>query len=120
MASIAGIFITISFDWVVRIWLHHAVPVPISLLAGFAVWNVLNAGGTALAAFLNAASVIRFQVVIASIFAALCLGLKVLMLIKASIAWLPWVTAVTWILTNAVPLICFRRRILTSVFSRKY
>lgn len=120
IASIAGIFIIVGFDWVVRIWLHHAVPVPISLLAGFAVWNVLNAGGTALAAFLNAASVIRFQVVIASTFAALCLGLKVLMLIKASIAWLPWVTAVTWILTNAVPLICFRRRILTSVFSRKY
>lgn len=120
IASIVGIFIIAGFDWIVRIWLHHAVSVPISLLAGFAVWNVLNAGGTALAAFLNAASVIRFQVVTASIFAALCLGFKVLMLLKVSIAWLPWVTAVTWTLTNAVPLFCFRRRILTSIFSRKY
>ena len=119
-ASVIGTMIIVGFNWIIRIWLHHVAHVPVQLLVGFVAWAVLDAGGTALATFLNAASVIRFQVITASIFAVACFGLKILVVAKTSIEWLPWVTVTTWTLTNALPLLCFRQRILNGIFMRDY
>jgi O-antigen/teichoic acid export membrane protein len=120
IAGILGILIAAGFDWITSFWLHGVLAVAPLLLAGFAIWSVLEAAGTALATFLNAASVMRFQVLSTSAFALLCFGCKAWIVARSGINWLPWVTITTWSLTTALPFLWFRKRILAEAFNRKY
>jgi len=120
IAGCVGSLIVIGFDWITGFWVHRALAVATPMLVGFAIWSVLEAAGTALATFLNAASVMRYQVITASIFAILCLACKVWTIPNLGVEWLPWVTAATWSITNALPILWFRKRIMTDIFARKY
>jgi O-antigen/teichoic acid export membrane protein len=115
-----GAVIVVAFDWIASLWVHQALAVAKPMLVGFAIWSVLEAAGTSLATFLNAASVMRFQVIIASTFAILCFTCKVWAIPNLGVTWLPWVTATTWSVTNALPILWFRKRIKADVFARKY
>ena len=120
VAGILGTLIVFGFDRITGFWLHRALAIAPLLLFGFATWSVLEAAGTATATLLNAASVMRFQVIAASTFAVLCFGGKAWVAAKMGIGWLPWVTIATWSLTNALPFLWFRKRILASVVAGKY
>jgi hypothetical protein len=50
---------------ILRLWAGPLVSPPLSLMAGFAVWTVLWTAGSTVAAFLNGAGVLRFQVITA-------------------------------------------------------
>lgn len=120
IAGVASLLIFTCFHWIAHLWLHRVILVPALLLAGFAVWAVLESGGTAISTFLNAASVMRFQVITTSIFSILCFGFKALVVTNSSIEWLPWVTVVIWSSTSALPFLLLRRRIFNDVFERRY
>jgi O-antigen/teichoic acid export membrane protein len=86
-----------------RLWVRDAVTPSLALLLAFAVWKVVEAGGGALAMFLNGARVIRLQVWCAIPTALLAIGLK--------LAWVPvlgapgavWASVVAYLLCTALP-----------------
>ncbi|MBS0571254.1 MAG: oligosaccharide flippase family protein [Proteobacteria bacterium] len=120
IASVLGVVFATGFGWISNFWLHRDLAVGSVLLVGFAVWSLLEGVGTATSTLLNAASVMRFQVIVASSFAVLCFSGKAWMAATFGIEWFPWITVLTWSLTNALPFLWFRKRLLAEVFGRRY
>jgi O-antigen/teichoic acid export membrane protein len=84
-------------------WVGSRIHPPFFLLLGLAVWTVFNCCGDALASFLNGASVIRFQVVIASIFGVGCLTFKIFLIRRYGIEGIPWATILSYGLFVVIP-----------------
>lgn len=119
-AAASGTGIAMAFDQIAAVWVPGQPTVATTLLAGFVVWCVVEAAGTALATFLNAASVLRYQLATAVAFAILCLGFKFWIVARGEIALLPWVTAATYFVAAVLPFLWFGPRILKNAFSRNY
>jgi O-antigen/teichoic acid export membrane protein len=119
-AGVAGAAAAWGFAAIAGVWVQHPLAVGGVLLAGFAAWCVLEAAGTCVATFLNAASVMRFQVVTACAFAALCVAGKAWVIAHAGIDWVPWVTVGTYLATSVIPFVLLRQRILAGVLDRSY
>lgn len=112
--------LVVGFDQISTLWLRESLTVTPALLAGFAVWVVIDAAGNSLATFLNAASVVRFQVLVASIFAATCLLTKYLGILYLGACALPYAAACTFILFNLAPTLMFGRRLVGNVLKLEY
>src|SRR5262249_31335094 len=56
-------------DVLARLWFQQPIALGFGLLAGMALWAVLEAAGSGLAMFLNGASIVRIQVCLSVIFA---------------------------------------------------
>jgi len=119
-ASIIGIGIALGFDQITALWVRTHLPVATALLAGFVVWCVVEAAGTALATFLNAASVLRYQLATAIVFAVLCLSIKIWVVTQGNVSMLPWVTAATYVVVAVLPFCWLGPRILKHAFSQHY
>jgi hypothetical protein len=119
-AAVCATAAALGFKPIVELWLHRPLIASGLLLGGFVVWCTLEAAGTGVAAFLNAASVMRFQVATACAFAVLCFAGKAWIIAKTGIDLVPWVTTSTYLLTSAIPFVLLRRRILAGVFTKAY
>jgi O-antigen/teichoic acid export membrane protein len=93
-------------------WVGPRIHPPFFLLLGLAIWTVFNCCGDALASFLNGASVIRFQVVVASLFGAGCLSLKIYLIRRYGIEGIPWATIIAYGLLNVVPVCLYVPRFI--------
>lgn len=119
--AIAGaLFIGFGFDVIIGFWIKKPLPVSGWLVAGFAIWCVVDAAGTAIATFFNAASIVRYQVVVAIIFAMACLATKVTAVGYVGIAGVPWATIATYSLISLAPTIVLLPRLLAHATSRRY
>jgi len=88
---------------ILSLWVGHNVTPPLLLLLGLGVWKVIEAGGNALAAFLNGANVVRLQVIIATLTAISAIILKIFLVQKIGVAGVVWATAVSYLCFAAVP-----------------
>jgi len=84
-------------------WVGSRIHPPFFLLLGLAIWTVIGCCGDALASFLNGASVIRFQVIVASIFGMVCVITKVVFVHRFGITGVPWATITAYLLLSALP-----------------
>lgn len=119
-AAVCAVVLALGFTPIIKLWVHHLLIVSGMLLGGFALWCVIEAAGTALATFLNAASVMRFQLITASVFAVICFAGKAWIIVRFGITWVPWVSVIAYVLAYVLPLIWYGRRIFANVFARKY
>jgi len=117
--AIATLFAT-CFNYIAILWVHKPVAISSVLLIGFAVWCVIDAAGTAIATFLNAASIMRFQLIVAGAFAITCLTCKVWAIAYLGIDAIPWVTTITYSLISLLPTILLRRRLISSAILKTY
>jgi O-antigen/teichoic acid export membrane protein len=78
-------------------WIGPRISPPFVLLLGLALWTVVDCCGNTLAMFLNGASIMRFQIVMASIFGLACLGLKIYLTGRFGIVAVPWATLLTYV-----------------------
>jgi O-antigen/teichoic acid export membrane protein len=85
------------------------------LIAGFAIWAILESIGTAVGTLLNGASQLRFQVATSIVFATLCITGKVLLVNDFGTAALPWVTVVSYAAAWLLPFILMRRSIMDRI-----
>ncbi len=97
---------------------NKAIHPPFLLLAGLAVWCVLDCCGNALAVFMNGASVMRFQILTASIFGVACVSAKIIFLQRFGVAAIPWSTIVTYGLCTVIPCAVFIPRTLRRLQSK--
>ena len=93
-------------------WVGSRIQPSFVLLAGLAIWTVMSSCGDSLAMFMNGASVIRFQVITASIFGVGCLVAKILFIRHFGVAAIPWATILTYGFLNALPLAIYIPRLL--------
>ncbi|MGY3265904.1 O-antigen/teichoic acid export membrane protein [Lysobacter sp. HA35] len=120
ISGVAALTLFEGFDRLVAAWVHRPIEAAASLVAGFAAWCVLESVGATWSAFLNAASVLRYQVATSVAFATLCFAAKVALLSRGEVAWLPWATVTTYLVINVPAALIFGRRIVAAVFARTY
>ena len=64
-AAAMSLVLVLAGPALLRLWVGNAVVVPFALILGFGGWKVIEAGGTALAMFLNGVNALRIQMVFA-------------------------------------------------------
>jgi O-antigen/teichoic acid export membrane protein len=84
-------------------WVGSRIHPPFPLLLGLAIWTVFSCCGDALSSFLNGASVIRVQVVVASIFGAGCLTAKIIFIRHYGVPGIPWAAIVSYAVLVILP-----------------
>lgn len=99
--------------WVIPHWTQGAVTVPWTLLALLALWTTIEAGGSAFATYLNAAGIVREQVVVVILFCVVALPLKVFAATEAGASGLVAGTIIAYLVTNVcLFLTVYRSRVL--------
>jgi O-antigen/teichoic acid export membrane protein len=81
---------------IIHMWVGTKVSPSCSLLGGLAIWGILNAIGFPISMFLNGASVIRFQVVIASLMAIVNLGLSIILTMHFGVSGPVWGSIISY------------------------
>lgn len=110
-ATIAALVLCIGFDTIIALWVRTPVTYSMVLVAGMGTWCVVEAAGTALSTFFNAASVLRYQLITAAIFSATCIAGKAWVLSHWNVPLMPWVTVTTYLLACMLPLAWYGRRL---------
>ena len=93
-------------------WVGPRIHPPMLLLIGLAIWTILNCCGDALSSFLNGASIVQFQIIVAVIFGAGCLTLKITLTRKFGIVGVPWSTILAYGTLSVIPFILYVPRLL--------
>jgi O-antigen/teichoic acid export membrane protein len=78
-------------------WIGSRVSPPFVLLLGLALWTIVDCCGNTIAMFLNGASIMRFQIIVASIFGITCVAAKVYLTSRYGIVAVPWTTLITYL-----------------------
>ena len=119
-AALGGIAIFLGYNHILSFWVHAAPQAPTLMIGGMAIWAVLDASGNSIATFLNAASVVRFQVIVAILFAIGCVAAKVAALKLLGAYALPWATSITYLALVLIPIALLFRKIIRQTISKQY
>jgi O-antigen/teichoic acid export membrane protein len=88
----------------------------LGLIIGFAAWTIVDAVGGAISTFFNAASIMRYQVIVATVLAAACLFAKVWTIGRFGPTAAPWTAFVVYVSLNLVPTALLGRRLVRDAF----
>ncbi len=88
---------------IVDAWSRGEVDPGWGLLVGLGLWLVLGSVGSALAMFLNAAHIVRMQVICASLMATANIMLSIVLAKKIGVAGLIWGTVISYTIFIVVP-----------------
>ncbi len=97
ISSIGSIAVALLFSSLARWWIGREFDAPPALVCGLAVWTVVECGGNVLSMFLNGASVVRFQVIVASLFGVVCVAVKIYSTRRFGIVAVPWSTVAAYL-----------------------
>ena len=81
---------------ILHYWVGNAIAPPLLLIVGFGVWKIIEAGGLALAMFLNGAHVVATQVVVSAATALISIGLTVIFIRTIGIGGAIWGTIIAF------------------------
>ena len=79
-ALFVAIIILIFHSWLIEKWSISNIVAPITFVATYALWSVIQSFGNAFAIFLNGAGIIRQQVVSVILFVILAFPMKIIMI----------------------------------------
>ena len=114
----AALGLVIAGGWVIRMWTGGAIDPPVELLIGAALWSFVYATFSAIAMLLNAASVVLFQVVLASIMATASIGLSIVLANVIGLPGIVWGTLIAYVAFAAIPVLLYMPRFLRSIERR--
>ncbi len=103
VSSITSCLVLLLSQTLIHWWVGERIHPPFLLLLGLAVWSVLSCCGDAVASFMNGAEIIRFQVIVASVFGAGCVITKVILVQHLGITGVPWATIISYVVLTALP-----------------
>lgn len=102
-AMAAGTVLTIWNRQLLETWTGVAMTPPLLLIGGFAAFKVIEAAGTAGAMLLNAAGVVRTQVVLALFMGISATALKILFAPGLGLESIIWITFASYLLFGLLP-----------------
>lgn len=114
----ASLVLIFAGGWVIQTLSGGQVNPPFPLLVGAALWATVSASFNAVAMLLNAASVVFFQVVVASLMAVGSIGLSILFANAFGVSGIVWGTLLAYTFLSAVPVLLFLPRILRQIEGR--
>lgn len=103
----ASLILVVLGKWLVHLWVGSKVEVDYPLLASMGVLTVVLSCGGVVAMWLNAASALRFQVVVATVFGVAALGLKILFVKWYGLPGIAWGTCLAYLIFAGTPYILF-------------
>jgi len=101
-------------------WIGPSIVPPFALLLGLALWTITDCCGSTLAMFLNGASILRFQIVVASIFGVACLAAKIYLTSRHGVVAIPWATLMTYLPTIVLASAIYVPRVLRNLHRKPY
>jgi len=104
---------------IIRVWVGPQIAPSFMLLLGLGVFSLLAVFGNSVAMLLNAASIMRFQVVTALLMGSSSLLAKIFLCRKAGLAGLIWGTNIAAIVFSAIPLIVYVPGVLRRLVQRR-
>ena len=104
-------------NWLLDVWTGGAIGASMSLLIGLAVWTILNTGGTTISMLLNAAAVMKFQLVTIWTMAVAAIILKLILIPHFGVAGAIWATVISYSVFVAIPYSIFLPRFLSRMAS---
>jgi O-antigen/teichoic acid export membrane protein len=119
MSAVASFSLVLLGPWLIDAWVGKAVVPSLLLLLGLAAWKTVEAGGNALAVFLNGAHVVKAQVVMALCTAVVALGLKIVLVKMVGVAGAVLATTLAYLLFTALPTIFLLPRIVKGLKSQE-
>lgn len=91
------------------------------LVGGFALWVTADAAGSAISTFFNAASIMRYQVVIGLAFAVVCVAVKAWSIGQWGAWSAPWTTLACYLVVSLLPTAVLGPRLVQrALASRNY
>jgi O-antigen/teichoic acid export membrane protein len=112
LSSVAAGVMLMLARTLLHLWVGSRINPPFVLLLGLALWMIMDCCGNAFAMFLNGASIMRFQIVVASVFGIGCVLTKLLFIRRFGIDAVPWATLLSYSALNALPYVLFAGSIL--------
>jgi len=109
-AATASTALIVLGPWLISLWIGGTFSPSLLLLLGLGVWKTVEAGGNAVAMFLNGASVVRFQVIVAITTAAVAIVLKVVLVDRIGVSGAVWASSIAYLCLAALPMYWFLRR----------
>lgn len=103
VSGCGALLLLIFAPQILRVWVGEGIDPSSTLLAGLAVWTVLETCGAALAMFLNGASIVRPQLVVATLFTVVSIGLRLMLIRHWDIAGVAWGAVVAYLITTVIP-----------------
>lgn len=95
-------------------WVGPIVVAPFSLMVGFGVWKVVEAGGAALAAFLNGAHIVNAQIAVSIATCAAAVFGKILLIQLIGISGAIWATVAAFLIFAALPYSLLLRKFIAT------
>ena len=95
-AACCGILMAILFEPVTGLWIGHSLKVSGVLIWGFAAWHVMEAVGTSISMLPNAASCMKYQMILAVIFSIACISIKTYAVTYLGAEYIPILTFITY------------------------
>jgi O-antigen/teichoic acid export membrane protein len=115
MATLMGVTFVLLGPKLIHLWVGDRIHAGVILLIGLACWTVIQAGGNAIAMFLNGASIVKPQVIIAVVFAICALVVKIGFVQHWGIDAMPWATLLSYFCLTALPYAIIVPRIVNVV-----
>jgi O-antigen/teichoic acid export membrane protein len=112
LTTVVSVALLLCSNRILLWWVGPQIRPSFVLMLGLAIWTILSNCGSALAMFLNGAGIVKFQVIVASVFGVVCLLTKMAMTHAYGIAGVPWATILTYTLLTAAPYIWYVPRLL--------
>jgi O-antigen/teichoic acid export membrane protein len=105
---------------IIRWWVGAEMAPPLALLFGLAVFSVISALGNSVAVFLNAARIIRFQVVTALLMGVGSLVAKIYLGGQLGLPGIIWGTIMASVLFSGIPLLFYVPKVLARLEERPH
>lgn len=106
----------LAFPWIVAMLGRGQINPSVVLNAGFAVWVVMECLGGAIAVLMNAGGIVRFQLGLAAVFAAVSCVSKIVLAPVAGVSAFPWITCAAYLGLVLVPTFMARKRLAHAIF----
>lgn len=97
---------------IIDYWIGESMVIPFGLIIGMGIWKVLESIGSALAMFLNGASIVSIQAKIAIITAILTIVLKFQLVEMYGISGSIYATIICYVLFALTPFFLLRKKII--------
>jgi O-antigen/teichoic acid export membrane protein len=110
--SIIAVFLVAFNQAIFRLWLGESYQIPFSLVLSYALWMVLKGLGTTYSIFLNGMNVIRFQLIISSIFVTISIFIKIWFIKIYGVSGVPLALALSYVVFIGIPCLTNTRRFL--------
>ena len=112
LSALCSFAMVLLGPWLIEVWVGKAIVPSMLLLLALALWKTIEAGGNALAVFLNGAHVVQVQVVLAVLTAIAALLLKIFLVRAVGVAGAVLASVIAYSVFTALPIFVLLPRLL--------